>query len=93
MNFQYKTLLSLDSLTKFLNQGERIIAIRKMLDQEAEITPKISEALMIISYHNWKPPKQKYGQDRLLYYQTITGSWLLFDKYNHPIINEIKKLT
>lgn len=93
MNFQYKTLLSLDGFKQFLNQGERIIAIKKMLDQKAELTLKMKDALSIIDYHKWEPPQFKIGQDRLTYfYNEDTERWQTIDQYNHPILTEIQKL-
>jgi len=93
MDFDYTHILSLDNLSKFLNQGERTAITKKSLGHEdVVISDKAKKALDFIKHHNWKPPKQKYGQDRLLYFQTITGSWSLIEKYNHPILTEIQKL-
>lgn len=93
MNFQYKTLLSLDSFKQFLNQWERIIAIKNMLHQNEELTQKMKDALSIIDYHKWEPPQTVIKQDRLTYfYNDETESWQPIEKYNHPILTEIQKL-
>lgn len=89
----YKTLLSLDNIKKFLTQGERIIAIKKMLDQKSELTTKMKDALLIIDYHKWEPPQFKIGQDRLTYfYNEDTERWQTLDHYKHSILTEINKL-
>jgi len=93
MEFQYKTLLSLDSITKFLNQAERSTAIKLMLNQEAEPTEKMNEALVIIDHFKWEPPEFKIGQDRITrFYNETTEKWQMIEHYKHPIINEIQKL-
>lgn len=93
MNLQYKTLLSLDGFTQILNQGERIIAIRMMLNQEAELTEKMQKALNLIDYHKWEPPKFNVGHDRLTYFRNKeTDNWQPIEQYKHPIINETQKL-
>jgi len=49
MDFEYKNLLALDSIHNFLNQHERIIAIKRMLGSEQkELTPKMQKALIVI---------------------------------------------
>lgn len=93
MNYTYKTLLSLDSISKFLTQGERCVAIKMMLNQEGDHTEKMGTALRVINQHKWEPPKTVIKQDRLTYfYNEDTESWQPIEKYNHPIINEIQKL-
>jgi len=93
MNFTYKTLVSLDSIVKFLTQGERCIAIKLMLNNEADTTPKMDEALKLIDRHQWEPPEYKIGQDRITrFYDSSTERWEQLDYYEHPIINEIQKL-
>lgn len=93
MNFTYKTLLSLDSIVKFLSQAERIIIIKLMLNYERDHTDKIASALRLINKHKWEPPKFNVGQDRITrFYNENTERWELLEKYDHPIINEIQKL-
>jgi len=93
MEFQYKTLLSLDSITKFLNQAERSTAIKLMLQHEAEPTEKMNEALAIIDHFKWEPPKVKIGQDRITrFFNEENERWQMIEHYRHPIINEIQKL-
>lgn len=92
MNMKYKTLLSLDSIYRFLNQHERIIAIKKMLKQDGlELTQKMKDALVFIEDHNWNPPDTIYGQDRLLYFLEGKEKKII-NEYQHPISNDIKKL-
>lgn len=89
----YKTLLSLDSITKFLTQGERIIAIKRTLDQPLQTTDKMQKALEVIDHFQWQPPETVIKQDRLTYfYNKDTEDWQQIEKYTHPIINEIQKL-
>jgi|SRR5690554_1531908 len=93
MDFQYKTLLSLDSITKFLTQGERSTAIKMMLQQEAEATEKMLKALAIIDHFKWEPPEFKISQDRFTrFFNKEIERWQMIELYKHPIINEIEKL-
>jgi len=89
----YKNLLSLDGITKFLTQGERIIAIKKMLEQPMELTEKMHKALEVIDHFQWQPPETVIKQDRLLYFfNKDTEKWQPIEQYQHPIINEANKL-
>lgn len=92
MNSRYKRLLSLDSIFSFLKQSERIIAIKKMLgNTDLEVTDKMELVMKLIDQYQWKPPENKYGQDRLLYYLD-NESWKHISEYTHPILIEIQKL-
>jgi len=76
-----------------LTQGERSTAIKLMLNQEAEPTEKMNEALLIIEHHKWEPPDFKIGQDRITrFFNKEIERWQMIELYKHPIINEIEKL-
>lgn len=77
-------VLKLDSIYNILDWKDRV-RIHLLLQQ------KIDQAsLPIIQLHewckkwNWLPPKTRYGQDRLLYFENAPGEWKL--------IEELKKI-
>lgn len=93
MRFTYKKLLRLDSLQKFLSQGERITCIKMILNQEGTPTDRIEKGIALINKYNWEPPEVKIGQDRLeRFYNSENESWQLTDDYEHPILTEIQKI-
>lgn len=92
MEFEYKTLLALDSIHNFLNQHERIVAIKRMLGTEQqELTQKMQRVLIVIEELSWQPPETKYCQDRLLYFKD-DQDWKHVSEYKHEIINRINKI-
>lgn len=88
-----KELLALDSIANFLTQHERIIAIKRSLREDRELTEKMKKAIILIEQHDWKSPKTKIGQDRITrFYDEDSESWRILNEYKHPIINDIKEL-
>lgn len=89
----YKTLLALDSIANFLTQHERIIAIKRSLKEELELTPRMKRGFELIEAYSWQAPKTKIGQDRITrFYDEDTEIWRALNEYKHPIINELVKL-
>ncbi|SIT25466.1 hypothetical protein SAMN05421786_1159 [Chryseobacterium ureilyticum] len=86
-----KRVLQLDSLIGFLSWQERTD-----IHKNHEISSsRIKLAYEWIIKENWKPPKMKYGQDRLLYfYDPINNHWLWDEDYLkvHPQYKELKNL-
>lgn len=79
-----KNILQLDSIFGLLTYKERVRIHLILQGKISEATPYLKQLYKWCEDWQWLPPKTRYGQDRLLYFENATGEWLL--------IEELKKI-
>lgn len=84
-------ILVLDSIYHFLDWTERVRIHLYMSDKMKSTTPKILSACEWIEKNEWKAPNIKYGQDRLLYFESKKDVWTPIEEYQCKNINQLKK--
>lgn len=68
-------VLKLDSLLHKLSLQERVLIHRMRGDKIAEPTMNVFKMYRWVVENHWMPPRVRYGQDFLLYYENKSGEW------------------
>ncbi|MCU7615634.1 hypothetical protein NZ698_00370 [Chryseobacterium sp. PBS4-4] len=81
-----KNILILDSIYKLLDWKDRVRIHFLLQDKNTEVTPNIQILYDWCVKWMWLPPKLKYGQDRLQYFENSPDEWVLTEelKYIKP---------
>lgn len=84
-------ILVLDSIYHFLDWTERVRIHLYMHDKTQSTTPEILTAYEWIISNDWQAPHLKYGDDRLLYFESKPNVWTTIEDYQCENINQLKK--
>jgi hypothetical protein len=79
-----KKILQLDSIFGILTYKERVLIHLIMQGKIDTATPYLRDLYNWCLDWDWQPPKTRYGQDRLLYFENAPGQW--------ELIEELKKI-
>ncbi|MCW3168938.1 hypothetical protein OMO38_10430 [Chryseobacterium sp. 09-1422] len=78
-----RNILILDSIYRILKWNDRVRIHLLMQDKISESTENIQLLYDWCLKFKWLPPKLKYGQDRLQYYENSPDEWILTEELKH----------
>ena len=78
-----KNILILDSIYKLIDWKDRMRIHFLLQDKDIEISPNIQILYDWCKKLHWLPPKLKYGQDRLQYFENSPDEWVLIEELKY----------